>query len=422
LLYCLILSKIGKKGGEQLLTALTESKELFNTLNYTRLQLKSHLTNNAQFYCPHCKSPMQLKIGYQKVPHFAHISTKTCSFNKQSESIQHLTSKKLLYDLLKSSHDQVYLEYYFSSVKQIADIWLETETESIAIELQCSSIPVSEVRRRTKGYLSSRVQPLWILVQPIDYTLPLSLTPFQQSFIRYSSKLGYFLLQLSPEKRQFNVYTHLVPVSLTKFISNKTILPLTEFSFPIILSQVNQTTSLTTEDWWRYRKKWIANKIGFNGRRKDLFLKEVYNDGDIFQYLPAYIGLPVPHMILVKNHPIQWQYYIWKDILKGKVIRSNIKLQEVVAALKKRVKKNNLVLRDFPFIPIHQYDLTYIVQQYLFLLENLGILVEVQQNIFQLIQPWQTFKTFGEVERYNDELFLKWKHILNRTKLQEKSF
>jgi competence protein CoiA len=405
-----------------LLTALTESNNIVNTLNFTRLQLKSLTTIKNQFYCPHCKSPLQLKVGYQKIPHFAHISTKTCSFTNQSESIQHLTSKKLLYDLLKTKYDQVHLEHYFHNVEQIADIWLETDTDSIAIELQCSSISISELRRRTKGYLSSRIQPLWILVQPITHRLPLSLTSFQQSFIRYSSTLGYFLLQFSPEERQFNIYTHLVPISLTKFSGNKTILPLTGFSFPITLSQVNQTICLTPEDWWRYRKKWSANKIGFSGRRKDLFLKEVYNDGDIFQYLPAYIGLPVPHMIIIKNHPIEWQYYIWKDTLKGKVIRSNIRVAEVVTALEERIKKTNLALRDFPFIHNHQYDLTYIVRQYLFLLERLGILVEVQQNIFQLIQPWQPFKTFGEMEGYNDELFLKWKHILNRTKLQEKSF
>jgi competence protein CoiA len=393
-----------------MLTALL-NHQVFTTIHYSRKELRRIRSKGLSFLCPQCSSALNLRIGSQNIPHFAHLSHSDCEVAKH-ESPEHLLSKQLLYDRVNLLYAGVRLEHYIKELKQIADIYVKTDTREIAIEIQCSSIPIPEIEQRTHGYQRQGITPFWILTQPLKHKELLNLSSFQQAFIRYSSHLDYFLLHFLPESSSFQLYTHLLPVSTTAFMSTAPItIPVERFTLPLSIPNGPFYHPYPLTKWNYYRMKWIYNKLQYNKTRTDVFLREVYGEGDTFLYLPLYIGIPVtPHGIHIKNHEVEWQYYIWKDCLKKDRFFSE---ESVCTALNRRLTKGHIELRSLPLLKNDEV-IKRIARGYLRLLEEVKVLNRVNNKQYQLIEPWSCPDHFSAFEKHRHDFFLKWKHILKK--------
>ncbi|PFA66395.1 hypothetical protein CN378_13945 [Bacillus sp. AFS015802] len=393
-----------------MLTALF-NQQAFTTIHYSREELKVLRSKGHAFHCPHCSSRLRLRIGSQNIPHFAHVSHSDCEVVKH-ESPEHLLGKQLLYDRINSLYTDVKLEHYVKELKQIADIYVKTATREIAIEIQCSTIPLPEIQNRTRGYHSRKIIPFWILTQPVKYNDLLTLSSFQQSFIRYSPHLDYHLLQFLPEKGSFQLFHHLLPLTASTFMSPAPItIPLGRFTLPPSIPDTTFHQPYQFKNWNYYRTKWIYNKLHYQQPRKDGFLREVYGSGDTFLYLPLYIGLPlIPHGIHIKNHVVEWQYYIWKDCLKRDRFFSE---ESVYMALNRRLTKGHIELRPLPFVKEDEVMMR-IARGYVWILEEMKVLSRVSKNQFQLSEPWSCPDHFSAFEQHREDFFPVWKHILKK--------
>ncbi|WP_374056430.1 competence protein CoiA [Rossellomorea sp. FM04394] len=394
-----------------MLTAVFQEKVL-STIHYSREELISLRKKSLPFLCPHCLSPLTLRIGNQKIPHFAHHPQSHCKIGKQHESPRHLLSKQLLYDRLKLHFKEVKVEHYIKNLQQIADVYVKTELKKIAVEIQCSTIPISDIISRTQGYQMEDITPLWILTQPVKKKGNLYLPSFQQAFIRYSPQLHYFLLHFSPEERSFQLFTHLIPVSASAFISASPVrVPIEEFTLPLAIPHSTVNFPYLLKNWNQFRMKWIYNKLHYGRAKDDLFLREVYQEGDTFLYLPLFVGIPVlPHGLQFKNHAVEWQYYIWKDCMKKELFFSE---ERVVEVIKKRIDRGYLKFRSLPLAGVGEI-LKEIAKSYLTLLEDMQVVNRLKNGDFQLSVPWICPDNFSGFERHQHDFFPKWKHILKK--------
>lgn len=393
-----------------MLTALLEQK-VFTTIQFTREELRRIRSKGVPFHCPYCASPLSLRIGSRNIPHFAHMSRSECIVENQNESPKHLLSKQLLYDRLNSLYRDVRLEHYLKELNQIADIYVKTDSRKIAVEIQCSNIPIPELEQRTLGYHRDGITPFWVLTQSLKRKKLLKLSSFQQAFIRYSPQLHYFLLHFLPELNRFHLYTHLYPVSISNFISAAPVtIPVSQFTLPLTISDLPFQHLKPLINWNDYRMKWIYNKINYNKSGRDAFLREVYGEGDTFLYLPLYVGLPVfPHGLHIKNHEVEWQYYLWKDSLKR---GSSISEESMTLGLNRRLAAGHIELRILPFVKKDEL-IRDIVREYLRILEKVKVIDRVGENQFKLTGPWSCPDHFGAFELHRHDFFSKWKHILN---------
>jgi competence protein CoiA len=394
-----------------MLTALMNHRH-FTTILHTKEELLILKKNSKSFTCPHCSSPLILKVGNIKIPHFAHTTKLPCLIETKKETPDHIWSKALLYDRLSAVFQDVKLESYIKELQQIPDLLITVQGNRVAIEIQCSTIPLSEIRERTEGYRREKIHPLWILTQPLTSAAPLKLTSFQQGFIRFSEELHFFLLHFDPAKKTFTLFPHLTPVSTNSFCFSKKIeIPLGKFTIPISILPPDLSKSSVLKNWNHYRGKWVNNKIHFSSVRRDPFLSEVYREGDTVLYLPLFIGLPVlPHMTLIKTNPVQWQYYMWKDVLK----RSPYFTKKMIyRAFRRRLEKGNIETRNFPLQSTGS-SINKLIDDYLNLLEKFNLIQKAKGGGYSLSYDWNCPKTFNEFQQHCHDFFPKMKHILKK--------
>jgi competence protein CoiA len=394
-----------------MLTALFDQQP-FTTIHYTKEELMKLRESSPHFICPHCSSPLILRLGNIKIPHFAHTSKISCAYGSKKETSNHVLGKAILYQRLSQLFDDVKLEYYVKELHQIPDLLITVKEERVAVEVQCSTIPLSEVKDRSDGFRREKIQPLWLLSQPVISKIPLKLTCFQQGFIRFSPELHYFLLHFDPERKYFTVFPHLTPVTTNSFLLSKPIIiPLQRFTIPISISPPECPYPHILKNWHQYRQQWMQNKINYSSSRYDRFLGEVYEEGDTFIYLPKFIGLPViPHAALCKTHPVEWQYYMWKDVMKK---YRHFTMEMINHAFLRRVSKGDIELRELPLLS-GASAMKNLIHDYLELLEKIDVIKKGEGKYYRLSFEWKSPKTFNEFQQHERDFFPKWKHILKK--------
>jgi competence protein CoiA len=382
------------------------------TVHHTKEELLKLRKSSPHFLCPHCSAPLTLRIGTIKIPHFAHTAKKICPYQSRNETPMHIWSKAILFKRLAQLYEDVELEYYLKDLRQIPDLFINLRGEKIAIEVQCSTIPISEVNCRTEGYRKEKIHPFWILTQPVAGSTPLKLTTFQQAFIRFSPDLNYFLLHFEPEKESFAIFSNLTPVTSNLFLHSKRIvIPLNKLTLPISISPPITDESSLIKNWWKYRLKWIQKKLNYNTLRDDGFIREVYEEGDTFIYLPMFIGLPViPHTVLYKNHAIEWQYYIWKDVIKKYRYFTKEMMDKAMA---RRLAKGDIKMRDLP-LSNSGAGKQLVMSDYLAILVDMKVVSRGKDKTYTLSAGWDCPGSFTEFQKHERDFFSKWKHILKK--------
>ena len=192
--------RLRKRRVIHILTALHEQGLFVLQEHHTRAQLLE-LRRTIQFYCPGCKDQVILKVGAIKTPHFAHLHHSSCEQSHEPETFLHLLGKSRLYSFLQQQQLSPRLEHYLPDIKQRADLLVANK----ALEFQCSVLTAEQVSRRSSGYRSTKLEPIWIRgTQAIPHsgTGVFQIRPFEQEMFLGDGDMPY-LLSFHPEKTLF---------------------------------------------------------------------------------------------------------------------------------------------------------------------------------------------------------------------------
>ncbi|HFU4110270.1 TPA: competence protein CoiA [Streptococcus suis] len=174
-----------------MLVALDEDGQVFNVLENPAPQ--------GSFTCPVCGGLVRYKSGKVMRSHFAHVSLRDCSYFSENESAQHLSLKSSLYNWL-AKNELVELEKCLPKIGQVADLLVNN---SLALEVQCSSLPITRLQARTIAYHVAGYQVVWLLGK--DLWLKGRLTNLHKQFLSFSMNMGFHLWELDDEKNELRL-------------------------------------------------------------------------------------------------------------------------------------------------------------------------------------------------------------------------
>lgn len=174
-----------------MLVALDEDGQVFNVLENPAPQ--------GHYSCPGCGGLVRYKSGKVLRSHFAHVTLRDCTYFSENESAQHLSLKSSLYKWLQGQ-EEVELEAYLPATKQVADLLVN---QQLALEVQCSSLPISRLQERTMAYQQAGIAVLWLLGK--DLWLGERLTNLHKQFLYFSMNMGFHLWELDDEKKELRL-------------------------------------------------------------------------------------------------------------------------------------------------------------------------------------------------------------------------
>ncbi|HEL2254331.1 TPA: competence protein CoiA [Streptococcus suis] len=174
-----------------MLVALDEEGQFFNVLENPAPQ--------GRYSCPGCGGLVRYKSGKVLRSHFAHVSRRQCQFFTENESAQHLSLKSSLYSWLMEE-EKVELEKCLPSIGQVADLFVN---DRLALEVQCSSLPISRLQLRTQAYHEAGLQVLWLLGKGL--WIKERLSKLHKQFLSFSMNMGFHLWELDDEKKELRL-------------------------------------------------------------------------------------------------------------------------------------------------------------------------------------------------------------------------
>lgn len=119
--------------------------------------LATDASRHTDYQCLECGSPVRLRKGDVRHPHFYHTSEeRECRQN--GKSLRHLGVQ--LYLLALFSKEECSLEVRFQEINRIADVvWYP---KKLIFEVQCSPITALEVSERNRDYAKLGYQVIWL--------------------------------------------------------------------------------------------------------------------------------------------------------------------------------------------------------------------------------------------------------------------
>ncbi|MED0667914.1 competence protein CoiA family protein [Bacillus badius] len=340
-----------------MLIAIDQSGEVISLAQQPNEQMLGKIRASI-YFCPACREPVILKAGAVKIPHFAHKQSHACKSFSEGESARHLKGKSDLYRWIRSTHE-VKLEAYLPEIAQRPDLLVEEKT---AIEYQCSALPAALFLKRTEGYRQQHVFPFWIYGgPPIKKQGPFySFSLFHRLFFHYSLSFGFWLLAYCPDQEYFTLYSQLTPVYPSLYAAAVQNIPLCSLAYPPAFDAASPFQPFSLSDWFLRTERWLQQQIYFTKGLSGPFFHTVYQSKNHPSLLPLCIGLPVRFMALIKSHPIEWQFYLWHDLL---AYQENATAEEAAAVIKKRIEKGDVQLNQLPLCL--SLDLPDVMEEYL---------------------------------------------------------
>lgn len=380
-------------------------------LDYKKADLLE-LRSKEELFCPICGEGVLLKLGDQRIFHFAHKRGGVCRDFFENETIYHMDGKRQLYQWLIKQKVPSILEYYDRDIQQRPDIMFKVHGIKYALEYQCSTIPESIFIKRTHSYLQNGYQPIWILASnQIRHrrNSMVTLSNFQYLFIRTTSAGKFYIPSYCPEKHQFQFVESITPYSIKNAFAHHSFYPINKMDLNGLL-EPNINNPLDLPSWNREIEKLNLNWTLHPNKQHKSFLSEIYNRNMNLFLLPPEIGLPLPHSLVIQTAPIIWQTYLFMDIIAAKNIDDLITLQEIMVHLNKRIHRKDIVLRHLP--QLETINPLGVFFEYLLILEQLGIITKKAGNIFQLKRKIIIPRSNREKEEAKVLFFQKYQQIL----------
>jgi competence protein CoiA len=394
------------------LTARTKSGIIFSLGNDYEKESLLILRNNEKFFCPVCGESVSLKLGNQRIYHFAHRSGTVCTDFHERESLYHLKGKLQLFQWLHMQGIPAELEYYDSMIQQRPDIMFHFGGNKYALEYQCSPIPEEIFVKRTDAYIQHNYIPLWIIgskhIKAKRSNL-FSLSSFNYFFLRKTNDNQLILPAYCPDEKSFHILNAIQPVSIKNTIANRITLSTAKTGIKEVLTP-KIINSFNYLKWSNEMEKFTINWSLHASPEQKRFLREIYLYNLNLYLLPPEIGIPVSHSLLIQTPPFIWQSYIYLDVLHNKTPNEIIDLREVEREYNRRVKDNEIILRDLPQLASEESFIA--VKEYFLQLEKLGYIIKKSETIFQLQNRIIIPKSNREKEDRKNEFYQKNRSIL----------
>ncbi|EKN68833.1 hypothetical protein BABA_12301 [Neobacillus bataviensis LMG 21833] len=399
-----------------MLTASTKTgKKLCLGYDYKKETLLA-IRGKEEFVCPICGESVVLKLGDQRIFHFAHKQGSSCRDIYKNESYEHLEGKRQLFQWLIRQKVPAALEYYDREIQQRPDILFKHKGKKYALEYQCSSLPEKVFSKRTKTYIENDYIPLWIIasnhIHPIRKDT-LSLSNFHYLFLRSSSTGILYIPAYCPEKHLFQLIESITPFSIKNAFVNQSYFPLDKIELDVVLEPANKM-QFTLPSWNAENERFILNWALHPQSEQKKFLREIYSRGLNLFLLPPEIGLPVAHSMLIQTPPIIWQTYVYLDVLANKNPNDGLTIQEITSHFNKRIRRNDIKLRHLPQVSDVSPILALV--EYLQTLESLGNLTRKGKMAFQVQRKLIIPKSNREREEAKQLFFQKNSMLLSKNK------
>lgn len=260
-----------------MLVVLDEDGQVFNVLENPAPQ--------GRYSCPGCGGLVRYKSGKVLRSHFAHVTLRDCTYFSENESAQHLSLKSEIYSWLVEK-EQVELEKCLPKIGQVADLLVNN---GLALEVQCSSLPISRLQVRTKAYYDTGYQVVWLLGK--DLWLKERLTNLHKQFLSFSMNMGFHLWELDNEKKELRL-RYLIHEDLRGKVHCLTkVFPFGQgnlldiLRLPFAKQTLSSMTCPMDEDLPRYiaqqlyykSPKWLALQAEAYGRGENLLTKTAFD-------------------------------------------------------------------------------------------------------------------------------------------------
>lgn len=364
------------------------------------------------YYCPCCDSEVILKAGAIKIPHFAHKNFTSCDTFSESESAYHLQAKRKLFTWFLSHGYHAELEAYIPDIQRRADILVRRDGKKYAIEFQCSTISEISFIERTEAYQSIGMNPIWILaakhVKRVTEQM-FNISAFQWLFVTGSSDYPY-LWTYCPAENQFSALKGIIPFSPVVAFAEKTTAPLERLSPQHLIPRKNESFNTITH-WHHKRKSWCLNRSKTANLHDPLFLA-LYKNRLSTTTLPIEVGIPVKGLSLIKTAAIEWQAWLYIDVLHKRETGQIVLLRDFHQSFKKRCALGYIKLRPLPLLssekkinPVNEYILFFI---------KMGFLKETTAGSFQYIKKIVVPRTMDEMKKLENKFYGEYQIMMEK--------
>lgn len=393
-----------------MLTAKRKDGTLFTIPEQLSPDVLSVMKGAQPYYCPCCDSELIMKAGTIKIPHFAHKRHATCTASSDSESPYHLLAKRKLFTWFISHGYHAELEAYFPDIKKRADILVTVGDKRYALEFQCSTISETLFIERTKAYQSVHITPLWILaakqVKRVEGQ-EFKLSSFQWLFVTGTSSYP-FLWTYCPEQNQLSAIKGMTPFSPSVTFAERTTAPLERLSPTQLIPQLTNRFSFIT--LWRYkRKSWCFHRVKTANLQDPLF-RAFYANRFTVTSLPIEVGIPVKGMCFIKTAAIEWQSWLYLDVLAKRELGQVIQLRAFFQSFQKRKEMGYIKVRSLPLLSVHEQVNP--VQEYVLFLLKAGYLMETTIGNYKLMKKIVKPCTMDENEKMENLFYREHKSII----------
>lgn len=291
-----------------ILIASLADRSVINLAHFKQKDSLLALREKEVFYCTQCFTPVVLKVGDIKIPHFAHKTLSGCDYSNEPESSLHLHGKLSLHQFFQKHQLQSELEKFLPAIRQRADLLVEGQT---AIEFQCSTIPPNKVIQRSTGYSQLKIDPIWIggLKNPPNESIQeIRLKAYETELFQRKDKNPY-LLAFCPDDNRFYYYSNLFYVSGSRRIGKVKSLEASRQSFPFAVPRrlSKEEFSHVCVLFSKVRLQFIQSQLFAKNRMRNPFWRACYALQLDRDRLPDSIGLPFIGASIFRQHAVLWQ-------------------------------------------------------------------------------------------------------------------
>jgi competence protein CoiA len=364
----------------------------------------------SEFFCPECKEKVTMKIGSQRMEHFAHRPGSTCLEGYERESEYHLNGKLQLYQWLESQRLEPILEPYYENIKQRPDISVHVAQRNYAIEYQCSTIPPELMIKRTTSFQKGNLTSIWVMGGKNikrKGEKKVCLSNFHYLFLHKTPSGIWYIPSYCPKTKLFIFLMNIVPTTTKNALTHFFLLSLQQCTFKQLLNP-QKRSFFKAEDW---RKEMDAQKISIqmNSHYQSDLINELYTNGVNISLLPPFVGIPVADAPIIETPPLIWQSYLFIDLFYLKKANETVTFSEMYRLFTNRVQKGQIKTRILPFVP--NCSITLPLAQYLQLLVQFQVLDRVNQNTFRFIDDMTIPEHFVDKQIREDQFYKEFHHL-----------
>lgn len=261
---------------------------------------------SGRYFCPVCDTPVVLKAGSVKVPHFSHHHILQCSrYLYKRESLLHLKLKHDLYLQLNPHYDTA-MEFYLESIEQIPDILVE---HCLALEIQLSRISPDLILSRTRGYSKLGIKVIWLLdekeLKQEDGLLYLN-------HFQLSTMISDIIYTVNTDTLHLAAWHIGHTAGLNRFLFKKERLELTQLLTYKSNEEWAETYTLSKSAMKRLINREKAQKSVLNPTLTYMYQLSLTPDT-----LPDFLYISSFEERYIINSPIEWKLYIYYHLSLG---------------------------------------------------------------------------------------------------------